>query len=152
MNRRVHIFALCLSLLSGAAILIFHTDTPQPALQPDEIQPMPTEISLSYVSRTNNTTDVLRMRLETTLSHATGRVFIEDPSETPAKTLRVVNLTAEGSRDVQLRTLPALFRVRGVVDLPGAPVLTKWVWQGHAHVSIADTPNGLAEALAGGQN
>lgn len=108
---------------------------------------MPTEISLTYLSRTNTTTDVLRIRLETPLPYATARVLFEDPSETPPRTLRVVNLTAEESRDVQLRTLPALFRVRGVIDLPGAPVLTKWVWQGHAHVLIANTPGELAASL-----
>lgn len=108
---------------------------------------MPPQITITYHSRTNNTTDVLRLHLETDRPYATGRVLFEDPSETPAKTLRVVNLTAEETRDVQLRTLPALFRIRGVIDLPGTSVLTKWVWQGHAHVIIGNTPADLANAL-----
>lgn len=148
MNRRARNFAIGITglLLAGAAIhfVIHHTDLPSP---PAEKSIMPIELNVTYLSRTNNTTDILRLRLESPLPYATARVLFEDPSESPPRTLRVVNLTADESRDVQLRTLPALFRVRGVIDLPGTSVLTKWVWQGHAHVLIANTPGELAASL-----
>lgn len=149
MKRARLLLCIVASATIGALAITFAPD-PAPPSSRDETSSMPTQISLAYVSRTNTTTDILRAQLESSIAHATGRVLIEDPAETPAKTLRVVNLTTETSRDIPLRSLPPLVRVRGVIDLPGTPVLTKWVWQGRAHVVIADTPAGLAQALSGG--
>lgn len=140
------VLALCLAMIALAFILPRPTEESSPATQ--EPQTMP-QLNLSYRARTNDSTDVIRITLESTNPHVTARVLIEDPSSTPAKTLRTINITALEGRDLQLRSLPALFRVRGVIEQPGTSVLTKWVWRGEAHVIIADTPGHLAEALKG---
>jgi hypothetical protein len=145
---KARLTALLLATSAALGVIAFLAPNPAPErIVTPENPHMPPQVNVTYHARTNNTTDVLRFELQAANEHLTARVFIEDPSDTPAKTLRVVNLTANDARDVQLRTLPALFRVRGVIEQPGASVLTKWVWQGHAHVIIANTPNDLAKAL-----
>ena len=59
------------------------------------------------------------------------------------------NATLEEGREarVPLDQVPELFLVIARFDETGAPTALKWVWQGRAHLVIADTPAGLAREL-----
>jgi len=96
----------------------------------------------------SNETDTIRVSAHAAQPGATIHFLVTVPGADSAASASEWNMTDGTTRDLDLHAYPRLFILRAIVHEPGEPTLQKWIWQGHAHVLVADTPAQLAAQLA----